>query len=95
MKLSRTHWCTLGFLVLFLGIQFHLVDAVTLTSDATEFLAQATNNPEIAALDTAEAVSGTDIPVPPYQWFPRDEIQHILLTAGFVLVFTSLAMRKT
>ena len=40
MEISRNQWFVIGFVVLFIGIQFRLVHSYKLTSEATMVLAK-------------------------------------------------------
>ena len=92
-KLNRNHWSVLGFLILLIGLQFYLLDSVKLTPDATEFLAKVTSNKNASTASIA-STAGIDSNYPAYEWKPKDVIPHSLLTMGFVLVFTTLTMKK-
>ena len=57
MEISRNQYFLIGLLVLFAGIQFHMIDTIKLTPQCAQFLAERTGQP-------AEAAAGQDEPPP-------------------------------
>ncbi|MDR1958405.1 MAG: hypothetical protein LBQ54_05100 [Planctomycetaceae bacterium] len=55
----------ISVILLLIGLELLAVQRVVLTSDATLFLARKTNHPALAAKDSLDALTGSDIQVPP------------------------------
>jgi hypothetical protein len=91
MELNRNQFFLAGLVVLFLGIQFRLVESFTLNDKTTKFLAsrmQDKSAPPAAAILGQSASIGPKVVHPP-QW-----LGYALLSIGSVLVLHSLAMPK-
>ncbi|MBX3411287.1 MAG: hypothetical protein KF708_01115 [Pirellulales bacterium] len=90
VEINRNQYFLIGLVLLFLGIQFRLVDSVVLTPDFSRFLSQrfgqkATN--PVAFLPAAgPAVAKT---VRPPEW-----LGYSLMSIGSVLILHSLAMKR-
>jgi hypothetical protein len=90
MELNRNQFFLAGLVLLFLGIQFRMVDNFTLNEKTTRFLAsrmQDKPSPS-AALIGQNASVGRKVVEPP-EW-----LGYALLSVGSVLVLHSLAMPK-
>ena len=96
MEINRNQWFMAGLVLLFLGIQFRLINSFVLTPEMTRFLAQNTGA-SVAAADT-----GFSLPNPlqnrpalikktvtPPEW-----LGWALLSGGLVLTLQSLAMKR-
>jgi hypothetical protein len=91
MELNRNQFFLAGLVVLFLGIQFRLIDNFTLNDKTTKFLAsrmQEKATPPAAAIIGQNVSNGPKVVRPP-QW-----LGYALLSIGSVLVLHSLAMPK-
>ncbi|MEW4451961.1 hypothetical protein AB1L30_04670 [Bremerella sp. JC817] len=98
MEINRNQYFMIGIVLLALGIQFRMVDSVTLTQEASHFLtkrfaakpAEASDVPTafVAAAEDANIVSAKKTIKPP-QW-----LGWALISMGAVLVLHSLAMPK-
>ncbi|MEX2138717.1 MAG: hypothetical protein WD894_05610 [Pirellulales bacterium] len=91
MELNRNQFFLAGLVLLFLGIQFRLMDNFTLNEKTTRFLASRMQDrsatPTVALVGEGGAL-GRKVVQPP-QW-----LGYALLSIGSVLVLHSLAMPK-
>jgi len=94
MEFNRNHYLLAGLVLLFLGIQFRMIDSVVLTPEFTKFLAQRTDHPVVAVTSTMDAIAGTDTSVPPKTVRPPESLGWALSSIGAVLILHSLAMKK-
>jgi len=87
MDLNRNQFFTIGLVLLFLGIQFRMLDSFTLNADATRFVATRlqSSGSSVAPIRSANALHV----VRPPQW-----LGYAMLSIGSVLVLHSLAMSK-
>ena len=90
MELNRNQFFLGGLVLLFLGIQFRMMDSFTLNEKTTRFLASRMQEKSI----TPAAIVGVNNPaarkvVQPPQW-----LGYALLSIGSVLILHSLAMPK-
>lgn len=98
MEINRNQYFMIGVVLLALGIQFRLVDSVTLTQEASQFLSKQFNSKKadpsdvptafVAAAEDSNIVSAKKTIKPP-QW-----LGWALISMGAVLVLHSLAMPK-
>lgn len=89
---NRNHIFMIGAVLLFLGIQFRMVETVVLNEEATQFLAQRFGNQaEQSALTIPPIIPGAGAKkeVTPPNW-----VGWLMLSAGVVLVLHSMAMPK-
>jgi hypothetical protein len=91
MELNRNQFFLAGLVILFLGIQFRLVDNFTLNEKTTRFLANRTQEKSVspAAMLTGQTAALARKVVQPPQW-----LGYALLSVGSVLILHSLAMPK-
>jgi len=94
MDLNRNQFYMLGLVILLLGLQFRAIDSVVLTPKFTRLLAEIAGSPVISASETANAVLGTQTPVPGTTFRPPDWLGWSLLSVGCVLILHSMAMRR-
>lgn len=95
MEINRNQWFMAGLVLLFLGIQFRLVDSAVLTSECTQLLAEATGKSAKAADATAAILQPFQSAAPPKKTVtPPDWLGWVLLSVGLVLSLQSLAMQK-
>ena len=81
MEISRNQYFLIGLLVLFVGIQFHMIDTSQVDSAIARFVAERTGQPvEAAALKTS---------LRPPEW-----LSWSLMSVGSVLILHSWAMKK-
>ena len=63
MEMNRNHYFLIGLVLLFLGLQFRLVDSMVLTPEFTQTLAKRSGHP-LAALNSAtQSMSQSDRPM--------------------------------
>ncbi|MEX0794977.1 MAG: hypothetical protein WD045_17685 [Pirellulaceae bacterium] len=97
MEINRNQYFMIGIVILALGVQFRMIDSVTLTEDASQFLSKraiAKKSEEgeipmafVAAVErTQERKQQT---IQPPQW-----LGWALISTGAVLILHSLAMPK-
>ncbi|PQO38468.1 hypothetical protein [Blastopirellula marina] len=98
MEINRNQYFMIGIVLLALGIQFRLIDSVTLTTEASQFLAKrfAAKSAEPSDVPTAFVAAAAEQAqvaqkrtIKPPQW-----MGWALISMGGVLVLHSLAMPK-
>ncbi|HUT12824.1 MAG TPA: hypothetical protein VMY42_20180 [Thermoguttaceae bacterium] len=94
MEISRNQYFMVGLVLVLLGLQFRLVDLVTLTPDFTQLLAKQTNPPVAAVNTTTQAMLQTPEPVFKKSFRPPEWLGWCFLSIGSVLVLHSLAMSR-
>ncbi len=95
MEMNRHHYFLVGLVVLYVGLQFRLVDAFVLNEEATKFLAaQFGDSTEQASLGMIDAFMGEQVvakkTVRPWNW-----VGWALISVGSVLVLHSLSMPRS
>ncbi|QDU57989.1 hypothetical protein [Aeoliella mucimassa] len=97
MDFNRNQFFFLGMFVLLIGIQVRMVETYVLSPEATQFLAERSGNPTVAA---AANVSGSvqastgGSPTVTKSVNPPEWLGWCLISVGAVLVLHSLAMPK-
>lgn len=94
MDITRNQYFLMGLLLIFLGVEFRLVESIQLTQEFTQFLARRTNHPAVATTDTVDSLLGTNTKVPAKTITPPQWVGYSFLSLGAVLVLHSLAMPK-
>ncbi len=90
---NRNHIFMIGAILLFLGIQFRMVETVVLNEETTQFLAKRFGNEaERSVISMPELLGGTS--QAQKQITPPGWVGWLMLSAGVVLVLHSLAMPK-
>jgi hypothetical protein len=92
MELNRNQYFFIGVVLLLMGLQFRSVASFTLTTEATRFLAERSNQaPHEGALMalTSDLGAGPQKVITPPEW-----LGWCLMSVGGVLILHSLAMRK-
>lgn len=93
MELNRNQFFLAGMLLVFLGLQFRMVESFTLNEKTTQFLAKRMQSTSDGAVAVANIIPATGaLPrkvVQPPQW-----LGYAMLSVGSVLVLHSLAMPK-
>ncbi|PQO26546.1 hypothetical protein [Blastopirellula marina] len=96
MELNRNQYFMIGLIVLALGIQFRIVDSVTLTEEASTFIAKRIVKQQAAAgeippafVPAAESQASAKRTINPPEW-----LGWALISVGGVLILHSLAMQK-
>jgi hypothetical protein len=88
MEITRNQYYLAGLVLLFLGIQFRMIDTVQLTPEFSQFLAERQGHP-LAAVGTAGGKATARSTYQPPEW-----LGWMLGSAGAVLVLHSWAMSK-
>ena len=94
MDITRNQYYMAGLVVLFLGIQFRMVDSIELTPEFTQFLAERTGHPLAAMSATTQSITQADHPVIKRTVCPPEWVGWSLVSLGCVLVLHSWAMAK-
>lgn len=94
MDVTRNQYFLAGLLLLFLGIQFRMVETVVLTPELTQFLAQRTSRPLAAVNATTQSLLQAEQPLAKKIVRPPDWLGWSLLSLGSVLILHSWAMRR-
>jgi hypothetical protein len=94
MEINRNQWFLAGLVLLLLGGECRLLDAVVLTPEFTQFLAERTGHPMAAASETMQALVDAEAPMPPKTIRPPESIGWAFLSLGAVFVLHSLSLRR-
>jgi hypothetical protein len=94
MDITRNQYFLAGLLLLFLGIQFRLIDSVDLNPEFSQFLAERSNHPVASVGAATQALIQLEKPVIKKNVRPPDWIGWSLASVGAVLILHSLAMKK-
>lgn len=95
MEITRNQYYMAGLVLLFLGIQFRMIDRFDLTPECTQFLAERSGRPLAAVNAATRALSPSDRPAVKKTITPPEYVGWMLISIGSVLVLHSLAMPKT
>jgi hypothetical protein len=90
VKLNRNHYFLIGLVLLFLGLQFRMVDTVVLNEQVSQVVrkqSQPASGPSLAFAQRLVTPQNHAVQPPKY-------IGWVLLSVGGVLVLQSLAMAK-
>lgn len=93
MELNRNQFFLLGLVILFLGLQFRLVDSFVLNERATRFLAERTKSSS-GSTDSLTRMFPAMGPAPRKTLRPPQWLGWALASVGAVLVLHSMAMPK-
>lgn len=94
MDINRNQYFLAGLVLLLLGIEFRSVESVQLTPEFTNFLAERTGHPAVAASDTIDSLVGAKTSLPPKTVAIPEWIGWCFLSIGAVLTLHSLAMQR-
>lgn len=91
MEFNRNQFFLLGLVLLFMGIQFRLIDSFVLNEKASRFVSERMNSGSDASVGSFMSTAGPTArrSVRPPQW-----IGWALMSAGSVFILHSLAMKK-
>jgi hypothetical protein len=92
VELNRNQYFFLGVVILLVGLQFRLVASYTLTSEATRFLAE--RSQQSSAQVTLVSLTGDMGALPKKVINPPEWLGWCLMSVGSVLILHSLAMKK-
>lgn len=92
MEFNRNQFFLIGVIVVLLGVQFRLVESITLNERSTRFLLA-------RAQETGDAPFGAGLlpsvgPIPRKVIYPPTWLGWALVSVGSVLILHSLAMKK-
>jgi hypothetical protein len=94
MDINRNQFFLAGLVVLFLGIEFRMVESAVLTPQFTRLLAEGTASPALAAADATSSLVGSSANVSPMTVRPPEWLGYALLSIGSVLILHAFAMRR-
>ncbi len=101
MELNRNHYFMIGVVVLFVGIQFRVVQAYVLTEEASKVVTKIVKKGKIESPPQKPPTlfffnrEPPQILVPKqHKWYPPKWIGWLMVSFGAVLVLHSLAMRR-
>ena len=94
MDINRNHLFLIGLILLFLGIEFRMIDSLVLNQRATRLLAEQANHPVATAGNSINLLTGAEAPLPSITIRPPDWLGWFFLSFGSVLVLQSLTMAK-
>jgi len=97
MEINRNQYFMVGVVLLALGIQFRMVDSVTLTPEASQFIAKRIIKQKAADGEIPAAFVSASQQEPPAtkrSFKPPQWLGWALISVGTVLVLHSLAMPK-
>ena len=94
MDITRNQYFLGGILLLFLGLQFRLIDSIDLTAEFTQFLAERTGHPVASVSAATQSLTQTEKPVVKKNVRPPDWLGWAMLSAAAVLVLHSWGMKK-
>jgi hypothetical protein len=94
MDITRNQFFLAGLLLLFLGIEFRLIETVELTPELTQLLTERSNKPLASVSATAQTLIPGDKSSAKRTVRPPDWVGWFLASIGGVLILHSLAMRK-
>jgi hypothetical protein len=94
MDINRNQCFLIGLIVLYIGLQFRMVDSFVLTPEFTKILAERSGHPVATASNTVGALVGQVATVPPKTVQPPEWTGWALISFGTVLILHSMAMKK-
>jgi len=94
MNLNRNHYFLIGLVLLFLGVEFRMVDSMVLTPECTAFLAKKTHHPIAAVSGMAKPFTPDHRPILKKSIKPPEWLGWSLASLGSVLILHSWAMPK-
>ncbi len=94
MKLNRNHYLLIGLVLVFLGLQFRLVDTFVLNEPLSKVVRRQAQTPTAQTVAFAQRFVPTPQAMQLHPVQPPKFIGWVLLSVGSVLVLQSLAMRK-
>ena len=94
MDINRNQYFLAGLVLLFLGLQFRLIESVDLTPRCVSFLGENSNQLAILARSAVDASNTGQVKAPPKTVQPPEWLGWALLSLGAVLVLHSMAMKR-
>lgn len=92
--MNRNCYFLFGLVLFFLGVEFRLVDSMTLSPEVTMFLARKTGHPIAAVSSATQMFMPEQKPVLKKTLQPPEWLGWTLLSIGSVLILHSWAMPK-
>ena len=94
MELNRNHYFLIGLVLLFLGIQFRMVESVTLNAKTSEFIARRMRSSGGTVTDSVPSLLSSPPPASRRTITPPRWLGWCLVSIGSVLVLHSLVMPR-
>ncbi len=95
MELNRNHFFLIGLILLFLGLQFRMVESVVLNTKTSQFIAKRLKKqPAEATADFTPSLLTNNPPASRRTIRPPKWIGWMLISIGAVFVLHSFAMPK-
>lgn len=94
MDINRNQWFLAGLVLLYLGIQFRMIDSFVLTPEVTQFLAEQTDHPKAAMNAKIALFMPDDKPAARKTVEPNDWIGWALVAVGATMVLHSLSLPR-
>jgi hypothetical protein len=95
MEITRNQYYMAGLILLFLGIQFRMVETIEFTPEFTQFLAERTGHPLAAVSATTQSLTQSERPLVKKTAKPPEWLGWSLLSLGVIFVLHSWAMPKS
>jgi hypothetical protein len=92
MEMNRNSWFLVGLIVLFLGIQFRVVDTFVLNDKASKFLAERARPAVAQSGDFSNFL--TNVATPRKSIKPPPWLGFAMISVASVMILHSLAMKK-
>ncbi len=91
-KLNRNHYLLIGLIVLFLGLQFRMVDTFVLDEQVSQVVRRQAPTPGAQTMAFTQRFTPQGMQGRPVR--PPKFVGWVLISVGSVLVLQSFAMRK-
>ena len=95
MEITRNQYYMAGLVLIFLGIQFRMIESVELKEQFATFIAERTDHPLISVSAQSPVLSPVQSAAVSRVMRPPEWVGWMLLSLGGVLVLHSLAMPKS
>jgi hypothetical protein len=94
MEITRNQYYMAGLVLLFLGIQFRMIESVELKEQFAKFIAERTDHPLISLSSQSPLPNPVEGVTINRLFHPPEWIGWLLVSMGSVLILHSLAMPK-
>lgn len=94
MDITRNQVFLAGLVLLFLGIQFRMIESFDLTPDVTQFLAERSGKP-VATVGAISSLTMSSTPVARKNVRPPEWLGWALISVGAVFILHSFSMQKS
>ena len=94
MEITRNQYYLAGLVLLFLGIQFRMIETVEFSPEFTQFMAERTGHPLAAVNAATQSLTQAERPMVKKSVRPPEWVGWALLSFGSVLILHSWAMKR-